>query len=114
MLQSKKPSTKTHDIEAFDDGIAISPLAIPVLAGPGTLVTGMNFVAAANYFQVLITILIFALFTFLTYQTFSYSEYVVKLVGKKIFFIIGKLMGIILGVLGANILLEGIHLAFSK
>lgn len=114
MLQSKKPSIKSHDIQPFDEGLAISPLAIPILAGPGTIVTGMNFVAAANYVQVLITILIFALFTFLTFQGFRYSEYVVKFFGKKIFFIFGKLAGIILGVLGANMLLEGIHLSFDK
>jgi len=114
MLQSKKPSIKSHDIQPFDEGLAISPLAIPILAGPGTIVTGMNFVAAANYVQVLITILIFALFTFLTFQGFRYSEYVVRFFGKKIFFIFGKLAGIILGVLGANMLLEGIHLSFDK
>lgn len=114
MLQSKKPSMKDHDIEPFDEGLAISPLAIPILAGPGTIVTAMNFVAVANFFQVLITIFIFALFTFLTYQAFKYSEYVVKLFGKKIFFIFGKLSGIILGVLGANMLLEGVRLAFFK
>lgn len=68
MLQSNKPSIKSHDITPFDEGLAISPLAIPVLAEPGTIVTGINFVAVANYLQVLITSLIFALFTFLTYR----------------------------------------------
>gem|GEM_PF-4674415 len=36
----------------------------PVMAGPGTIVRAMNFVVKANFFQVLITILIFALISF--------------------------------------------------
>lgn len=113
MLQSKK-STIKHDEEIpFDDSVAISPLAIPILAGPGTIVTGMNFVAGANLFQVMITILIFALFIFLTYWAFYFSSYIVRAIGDKNFKIIGKIMGIILGVIGANMLLEGIHLAFD-
>jgi len=112
MLQSKKTSAHLKDKPIFDDSIAISPLAIPIMAGPGTIVTGMNFVVNADFFQVLITILIFALIIFLTYLAFIYSNYIVKLVGDKNFVIIGKIMGIIIGVLGANMLIEGIKLAF--
>lgn len=113
MLQSKKTSINHHEVEPFDDSVAISPLAIPILAGPGTIVTGMNFVAEANFFQVLITIFIFGLFVYLTYLAFNFSGYLVRMIGDKYFKIIGKIMGIILGVLGANMLLEGIHLAFN-
>ncbi|MFT7233133.1 MAG: multiple antibiotic resistance protein [Cyclobacteriaceae bacterium] len=113
MLQSKKSSIKQHDVEPFDEDVAISPLAIPILAGPGTIVTGMNFVAGANFLQVIITILIFALFVYLTFWAFNFSSYLVQMIGDKYFKIIGKIMGIILGVLGANMLLDGIHLAYN-
>lgn len=113
MLQSKKPSIHQNEKATFDDGVAISPLAIPVLAGPGTIVTAMNFVVKANILHVMITILIFALITYLTYLAFIYSKYVIKFVGEKNFVIIGKIMGLILGVLGANMLIEGIKLAFN-
>jgi multiple antibiotic resistance protein len=73
----------------------------------------MNFVVKATFFQVLLTIVIFALIILLTYMAFIYSSYIVKLVGDKNFVIIGKIMGLILGVLGANMLIEGIKLAFS-
>jgi multiple antibiotic resistance protein len=113
MLQSKKSSIHHHGVVEFDEGIAISPLAIPVMAGPGTIVTAMNFVVKANFFQVMITILVFALIILLTYFAFNYSNYVIKLIGKKNFVIIGKIMGLILGVLGANMLMQGIKLAFN-
>jgi len=113
MLQSKKSSIHHHGAVVFDEGVAISPLAIPVMAGPGTIVTAMNFVVKSNFFQVLITILIFALIIFLTYLAFNYSNYLIKFGGKKNFVIIGKIMGLILGVLGANMLIQGIKLAFN-
>jgi len=111
MLHTKQ--IKQPELVPFDEKVAISPLAIPILAGPGTIVTGMNFVADANYLQVIITILILALFVYLTYWAFNFSSFLVEKIGEKYFNIVGKIMGIILGVLGANMLLEGIHLAFD-
>ena len=113
MLQSKKTNIQFHEKTEYDEGVTISPLAIPILAGPGTIVTAMNFVVKAGFLQVLLTITIFAFIVCLTYLAFIYSSYVVKLVGAKNFVIIGKIMGLILGVLGANMLIEGIKLAFN-
>jgi multiple antibiotic resistance protein len=73
----------------------------------------MNFVVKANIFHVLLTIIIFAFIVLLTYFAFLYSTYIVKIVGEKNFVIIGKIMGLILGVIGANMLIQGIKLAFN-
>ena len=113
MLQSKKSTIHHHGNEEFDEGIAISPLAIPVLAGPGTIVTAMNFVVGANFFQVLITLLILAIIVLMTYLAFRFSSHIIRFLGKKNFVIVGKIMGLILGVLGANMLIEGIKIAFN-
>jgi len=113
MLQTKKTSLHLKDKPIFDASIAISPLAIPIMAGPGTIVTGMNFVVDADFLKVFITILIFGLIILCTYLAFIYSNYLVRIVGDNNFVIIGKIMGIIIGVLGANMLIEGIKLAFN-
>jgi len=113
MLQSKKSSIHIQEKPEFDDSVAISPLAIPVMAGPGTIVTAMNFVVKVSIFQVLLTIAIFALIIMLTFLSFVYSSHIVRFIGDKNFVIIGKIMGLILGVLGANMLMEGIKLAFN-
>jgi multiple antibiotic resistance protein len=112
MLQSKRSSIQQNERTVYDERMTISPLAIPILAGPGTIVTAMNFVVKASIFQTSLTIVLFALIVFLTYLAFVYSTFIVKLVGDKNFVIIGKIMGLILGVLGANMLIEGIKLAF--
>ena len=58
MLQSKKTSIHSQKSPP-DEGIAISPLAIPLLAGPGTIVTAMNFTAGGDYLHILIILITF-------------------------------------------------------
>jgi multiple antibiotic resistance protein len=113
MLQSKKSGVKLPKKVIYNDAITISPLAIPILAGPGTIVTAMSFVVNANFFHLLITISILAFLIFLTYLAFIKSSYIVRILGTKNFVIIEKIMGIILGVFGVNLLIEGIKLAFN-
>jgi multiple antibiotic resistance protein len=113
MLQSKTSTIHQSEKIEIDEGIATSPLAIPLLAGPGTIVTAMNYVTNANYVNVIITIAIFALMILLTYFAFIYSDYLVKMIGKKHIIVISKIMGIILGIIGVNMLIQGIKLAFK-
>ena len=113
MLQSEK--SKMHHIEGAeeDDGIAISPLAIPILAGPGTIVTAMNNVAGNGYTHIAITIVIFAFMILLTYWAFSASEKIIEKLGNNIITVIAKLMGLILAIMGIDMLITGIKLAFN-
>lgn len=112
MLQSK-PSKIHHQQEVeLDDGIAISPLAIPILAGPGTIVTAMNDVTAGGLVRIIIVIVIFALMVLLTYLAFSLSEQIVKWLGNHLITVVGKIMGLILAIMGTEMALEGIRLAF--
>lgn len=113
MLQSKK-SNITHLKEAkIDENIAISPLAIPILAGPGTIVTAMNFVSINTYIHIGIVIVIFAIMCYITYLAFSFSEYITKKIGHNIITVIGKIMGLILSIMGIGMIIQGIKLAFN-
>lgn len=113
MLQSKKSDIVHLKKAVVDENIAVSPLAIPILAGPGTIVTAMNFVSESNYFHIGIVIFIFAIMCFLTYLAFHFSEYFVKIIGHNIITVIGKLMGLILAIMGIGMIIQGIKLAFS-
>ena len=112
MLMSKK--SKIHSNNSEDNNnLAISPLAIPILAGPGTIVTAMNSVTHATYIHIGIVITIFALMILLTYLAFSFGELIVKKVGANLISVIGKLMGLILAVIGTGMITEGINLSFK-
>ena len=113
MLMSKNSTIQNQDKIEQDDGIAISPLAIPILAGPGTIVTAMNYVPNATFLHIGIVIGIFALMIYLTYLAFSLSDLVVKKVGSNLISVIGKLMGLILAIIGTGMVIEGTKLAFK-
>ena len=113
MLKSKKTSMHDNQIEV-DEGIAVSPLAIPILAGPGTIVTAMNFVAGADYLKMGIVITMFALLCLLTYISFSMSQKIIEKLGQNIIRVVGKLMGLIIAIIGTNMVIEGIKMAFLE
>lgn len=113
MLMSKKSTV--HDPQnkqSHDSGIAVSPLAIPILAGPGTIVTAMNHVTGADFIHLGVVIAVFAVMIGLTYLAFILSDKVVKLVGENLIAVIGKLMGLILAIIGTGMVIAGIKLAF--
>ncbi len=113
MLRSEQ--SKMHHIEDGDqaDAIAISPLAIPILAGPGTIVTAMNDVAGRDYIHFAITIGIFAIMILLTYWAFSFSDKIINKLGSNIITVVAKLMGLILAIIGTDMVIGGIKMAFN-
>ena len=113
MLQSKKSNMKNIKETNFDENIAVSPLAIPILAGPGTIVTAMNFVSDTNYVHIGIVILIFALMCLLTYFIFNFSDTIAKKIGDNVISVVGKIMGLIIAIIGTSMIIEGIKISFN-
>lgn len=113
MLMSKKSAVHSSGKKIVDSEVGISPLAIPILAGPGTIVTAMNHVTSADYLHIGIVVLVFAFIIFLTYLAFRVSETIVRKIGHNLIAVIGKLMGLILAIIGSGMLVDGIKLAFD-
>jgi len=113
MLMSKKSTIHNNENHEDKSSLAISPLAIPILAGPGTIVTAMNYTTNATYAHVSIVVLIFGLMIFLTYLAFALSDAIVEKLGKNLISVIGKLMGLILAIIGTGMITEGIKLTFK-
>lgn len=90
-------------------GIAISPLATPILAGPGTIVTAASFVAEGSVVQDISTVGAFALICLMTYAMFIGGERLVRILGKDAVNVISRLMGLILATLGVHMLTIGIY-----
>jgi multiple antibiotic resistance protein len=115
MLISKK--SQVHSVknvgQSNSNDIAISPLAIPILAGPGTIATAMNDVTHATYLHVAVVVIVFAIMTYLNYLAFTSSEKIIKKIGTGLIEVIGKLMGLILTIIGMGMVLAGCHMAFA-
>ncbi len=113
MLQSKRSNMKNIKDVNIDEDIAVSPLAIPILAGPGTIVTAMNFVSNAAPLQLIMVIAIFGSMSLITYYTFKLSDLIVKIVGNNVISVIGKIMGLIIAIIGTGMIIQGIKLSFN-
>lgn len=100
-------STETQD----PTSVAISPLAMPLFAGPGTIVTAIN-QSQGGIEQQAITILAFFLLCLLTYFILSSAKSISKALGKNMMNIITRLMGLILATIGIEMVITGFKVAF--
>ena len=113
MLQSRKSGVKHLKDTNVDENIAISPLAIPLLAGPGTIVTAMNFVSGATLTHILIVTVIFGTICYLNYVAFKLSDILTAKIGDNVITVFGKIMGLIIAIIGTTMILEGIKVSFN-
>jgi len=113
MIQSKKSKIHSNHTIEVDEGIAISPLAIPIMAGPGTIVTAMNYVTSADYVHIAIVIIAFAIMIAATYLCYRASDLIVRKLGKNLITVFGKIMGLILAIMGTGMIIEGVKLSFD-
>ena len=109
--QSKMHSPTEEDNQNSKDSqlsVAISPLAMPILAGPGTIATAMSFSSTGNILQVIITIVVFALLCLITYLFVLFGQKFVRFIGDSGIKVITRLMGLILAVIGTQMVLQRI------
>ncbi len=92
--------------------VSVSPLAIPILAGPGTITTAMNF-SAGGFGNMAVTIAVFALLCAITYLCFVFGEKFVAFIGASALGAITRMMGLILAVIGTQMVIDGLHGAFE-
>lgn len=97
------------------DEIAITPLAIPILAGPGTITTAMNFtVTGGSAVHTAIVVGVFAGVAALTWICFRSGERLVARIKPGVINMVTRLMGLILTVIAAQMLIDGIRRAVQQ
>jgi len=94
-------------------GVAITPLAMPILAGPGTIATAMNFAADSTLPEIVRVLSALALVCLLTWAAFVGSASLVNFLGQNAIKVVSRLMGLILSVVGVQMLIEGIRGAIA-
>lgn len=92
--------------------VAISPLGMPLLAGPGTIATAMNLSAEHGFTGTIACVIAFAVLCAATYLLFRFGAPIVKLIGQNAMKVITRLMGLILAVIGVQMLVAGLQAAF--
>ena len=91
---------------ADERDVAVSPLAIPILAGPGTIATAMNF-SAPGAVSTAITLACFAVLCLITYVCFRSAQKLTDYLGQSALNVITRIMGLILAVIGTQMFIDG-------
>ncbi len=113
---SKMQTPSAEDRDRSRDSVirvALTPLAIPILAGPGSIATAMNFAAGGSILAVVTTVAIFGVMSLITYLFFVYGRKFIEFLGAGIVKIISRLMGLILAVIGTEMVILGVQGAFE-
>jgi multiple antibiotic resistance protein len=101
--------SKLHSAAPDDESdIAVSPLAVPLLAGPGTIATAMNYSSTGGMSGILITVSVFAVLCLITFVCFIFSSKILAVIGNSGLSIVTRLMGLILAVIGTQMVIDGV------
>jgi len=106
--------SRVHNPSEADQGldaqleVAVSPLAVPILAGPGTITTAMSFSSDGSPWTLSITIGAFFVLCLITYVFFVSGEGLIRYIGQSGAKVVTRFMGLILAVIGVQMLVEGI------
>jgi multiple antibiotic resistance protein len=87
--------------------VAVSPLAVPMLAGPGTIATAMSF-GSGGWLHIAVSLAAFAAICLVTYVCFISSDKLVAYLGQNGLNVMTRLMGLIVASIGVGMFLTGI------
>ena len=105
------PSYKGMEQQAVNSdpmSIAISPLAMPLFAGPGTITTALS-LANGGLRNQLITVVAFALLCVITYLLLRSGKQIADFLGKNLMKIITKMMGLLLFSIGIQMIIVSVQ-----
>ena len=105
------PSYKGMEQQAVNSdpmSIAISPLAMPLFAGPGTITTALS-LANGGLQNQLITVVAFALLCVITYLLLRSAKQIAGFLGENLMKIITKMMGLLLFSIGIQMIIVSVQ-----
>lgn len=115
MLRAQKSPLKETPEEIAEgmskDDIAITPLAVPLLAGPGAITTSIVLAGRATTLpHKLVFFTLIALVALLSYWTLTIAAESVKRLSSTIINIITRLMGLLLAAIGVQFILSALKI----
>lgn len=117
MMNAKPNPTKTNDEEHMEaeskESVAVVPLAIPLLIGPGSISTVIIYASAAkNWWGITQIILAGAIVAVLCYLAMLFADRLTRVLGQTGINIINRVMGMLLAALSVEIIVAGVKALF--
>jgi multiple antibiotic resistance protein len=96
------------------DDISIFPMAIPMIAGPGSIASAMLMMARSNGLEQSLTVMAaLALVLLLTLASLLLAGPLMKLLGYKVEAMITRILGVLLAALAAQFVIDGVKASFA-
>ena len=111
MLQARYSNAKLkeEEVKTYADDISITPLAIPMLCGPGAIANAIMLMDGASTFTLKGTLIgIIALVYFITFLILQASTRLVRILGETGNNVMMRLMGLILMVIAVECFVSGL------
>ena len=113
---SRTKMTATEKYESKDnEDIAVMPLAIPMIAGPGAITTTIVLTNEAAVMAPLASLVVFGsilVSIMITYYMMRNSEYIMSRIGQRQYRVINRLLGMLLMAIAVQFVITGIKAAF--
>jgi multiple antibiotic resistance protein len=118
-MMRAKPSHVRNTPEETEEGqhkddVAIIPVGIPLLSGPGAIATAMMWASRAKVAEERVALYVsIVLVCVIALVTFSFAGRVAKLFGKTGINVVARIMGLILAATAAQFVLDGVREALA-
>lgn len=112
--RTKLTATERYETRENDD-VAIMPLAIPMIAGPGAITTTivlMNEAVVMTPVAIGVVLVSIVISIVITYYMMRNSDYIMKRIGQREYRAINRLMGMLLIAIAVQFIINGLKLAF--
>ena len=113
MLFGAMPGTKTTEVEKREsigrEDVGITPMGIPMIAGPGTISTVMLFISRGDLAVTLAVLGSVLIIMGLTYVCLANADRIFARMGKVGALAISRIMGLILATVAIQFLINGAH-----
>jgi multiple antibiotic resistance protein len=114
--RTQRRENRAHSIEGTPDAedISVFPMAIPMIAGPGSIASAMLWVSRAedDWTYVAIVLAAITVVMILTLITLLASGPLMRLMGEKVEAMITRVLGVILAALAAQFVIDGLKQSF--
>jgi multiple antibiotic resistance protein len=113
--RTQRRESRAHSIEGTPEAedISVFPMAIPMIAGPGSIASAMLWVSRAeDPVHVAVVLAAITVVMMLTLLTLLASEPLMRLMGEKVEAMITRILGVILAALAAQFVIDGLKQSF--
>ena len=112
--RTERRETRASNVDSEHEDISVFPMAIPMIAGPGSIASVMLLSARSNGLeQSLVVMGALAAILLLTLVALLAARRMMQFLGAKLEAMVTRLLGVILAALAAQFVIDGISISFS-